>query len=433
MSTLKTNRMDNPITPASLDEVKLLDEEVLECPYPTYDILREDAPVFLDPDTGFYVVSRYDDLRRVVMEPDNFGNDWQAGGKAKIESGREKKIREMFEEKGWLPSPTLDGRDDPNHKEVRAIFDNAFRASRIKEMDPFVEETAYRMIDDFAADGHCEWIRQFAVPFPLWIIGRQMGAREEDIWKIKGWTDAWIHRFGMMQDEADEIGSVEAEIEAQHYFQPIFEGLRKEPNDSLLSDLVNTEIPEWGRKLNDNELHAFMMADTFVGGSETTTNALSSGMMLLARNPEVYAQLKADPDKYLRNFIEEVVRLESPVQGLFRVARKDVELGGVTIPKDAIICVRYGAGNRDEAHFECPNELNLDRSNSASHLGFGSGSHHCLGAPLARRELHWGFTAMLDRMDDIRLAEGKNDLRHHPNYLMRALKELHIEFTPKKG
>ena len=431
MGEQKINRMENPVRPESIDAVNLLDEELLECPYHTYSMLREEAPVFKDPGTGFYVVSRYDDLRKLLVDTENFGNDWQEGGKAKIESTRERKVRQLFEEKGWLPSPTLDGRDDPNHKEMRAIFEKAFRASRIKEMDPFVEETAYRMIDDFVTDGHCDWVRQFAVPFPLWIIGKQMGAREEDIWTIKGWTDAWIRRFGMMQPEDEELGSVEKEIEAQHYFQPIFDRLRENPEDSLLSDLVNTVIPEWGRPLNDNELHAIMMADTFVGGSETTTNALSAGMMLLIQNPDQWDKVKSDPDRYLRIFVEEVLRLESPVQGLFRVAKKDLEMDGVEIPQGSIMMVRYGAGNRDDRHFECPEALDVERKNAGSHLSFGSGVHHCLGAPLARRELYWGFKAVIDRMDNIRFAEGKNNFRHEPNYLMRALKELHIEFTPR--
>ena len=132
---------------------------------------------------------------------------------------------------------------------------------------------------------------------PLIIIGKQMGAPEKDIWRIKAWTDAWVKRLGLMQTDAEAIWSAEMEIEQQHYFQPIFEQLRREPNDTLLSELVNREIPEWGRKLNDNELHAEMTADTFVGGSETTTNALSAGIMLLAQNPDCFTLLKSDPER----------------------------------------------------------------------------------------------------------------------------------------
>ena len=123
------------------------------------------------------------------------------------------------------------------------------------------------------------------MPLPLIVIGKQMGAPEEDIWRIKAWTDAWVQRLGMMQTEEEMVWSTEQEIEAQHYFQPIFERLRREPDDTLLSDLVNTEIPEWGRPLNDNELHAEMMADTFVGGSETTHQRAVRGCTPARRPP----------------------------------------------------------------------------------------------------------------------------------------------------
>ena len=176
-----------------------------------------------------------------------------------------------------------------------------------------------------------------------------------------------------------------------------------------------------------------MMQDTFVGGSETTTNALSAGIMLLARNPGVWEKLRGDPDRYLRTFCEEVVRLESPVQGLTRMAKTDITLHGVTIPKGAAIDARFASANRDPAHFERPDDVDLERRNAASHLGYSSGTHYCLGAPLARRELYWGFKAFIDNVEDFRLAPGRNNLRHYPNYGLRALNELHIEFTAKPG
>ena len=236
----------------------------------------------------------------------------------------------------------------------------------------------------------------------------------------------------MMLPEDEHLEMVDREIETQHYFQPIFERLRDNPDDSLISVLVNTVIEEWGRPLNDNELHAEMMADTFVGGSETTTNALAAGMKLLIENKDVWQQLKSDPDKYMKTFVEEVVRLESPVQSLMRFAHEETELAGVTIPAGAVINVRYAAANRDERVFECPEKLDLTRPKAGSHMGFGSGIHHCLGAPLARRELIWGFTAVVDRFEDMWFAEGKNDFAYHPHFLLRSLKQLHIEFEPKK-
>jgi cytochrome P450 len=422
------NRMDDPVCPRSVAEATLADAEVLECPFPTYELLRETAPVFLDPRTGLYVITRYEDLRMICADTERFSNLRYSNDPTRHNSNQ-KLAHRLFLDKGWVPGASLAARDDPEHKQMRSIFDRAFRPKRIDELDPQVESLAYELIGRFIDDGHCNFVRQFAVPLPLIIICRQMGARDEDIWQIKAWTDAWFRGTGFGLTEEQVTWCTEMEIQAQHYFQPIFERLRQEPDNTLLSDLVNTEVPGWGRCLNDNELHAEMMQDTFVGGSETTTNALSAGIMLLARNPAVWSTLKNNPEKYLRTFCEEVVRLESPVQGLSRIARVDVELHGVRIPKGAMIDARFAAGNRDPRHFSRPDEIDLERKAAANHLGFSAGTHYCLGAPLARRELYWGFKAFIDHVDDFRLVEGKNNLRHYPNYALRALNELHIEFT----
>ena len=424
------NRMDDPVVPECPDAINFLDPEVQECPYPAYTVLREQAPVWRDPITGMYNITRYADLRKVLLDTDNFPSE-RPRGQGQLDDARAKKIQALYKEKGWVPAPTLAGRDDPNHKQMRAMFDHAFRASKIKQMDPFVESLSRRLVDAFIDDGECDWVKQLAIPLPLIVIGKQMGAEEADIWRIKAWTDAWVQRLGMMQTEEEAIWSTEMEIEAQHYFQPIFDRLRKEPDDSLISDMVNSVIPEWGRALTNEELHAEMMADTFVGGSETSTNALSAGIMLLGRDREAWQTLQSDPDKDLRTFVEEVLRLESPVQGLFRVARRDIEMHDVTIPAGAMINTRYAAANRDERHFPDPEKIDLTRRNAASHLAFGSGVHHCLGAPLARRELYWGFRAFIDRVEDFELAADKNLLRHAPNFALRALKELHITFKKR--
>lgn len=414
--------------------INLFDPALQQCPYDAYKTLRDEAPVYNIPGTPIWVISRYDHVREVLLDPQRFPstakNELMRVTPTDLERGR--KVAQRFQEKGWVPAATLAGRDDPNHKQMRAMFNEAFKPSRIKDIDPLVERLAYDLIDDFIDEGACEWVRQFCVPLPLFIIGEQMGARREDMWMIKGWTDAFFHRISMMLPEDRHLEMVDREIEAQHYFQPLFEQLREKPDGSLLSVLVNTVIEGWGRPLNDNELHAEMMADTFVGGSETTTNALAAGMKLLIENKDVWHKLKSDPDKYMRTFVEEVVRLESPVQSLMRFTHEDVELDGVTIPAGAVVNVRYAAANRDERFFECPEKLDLDRPKAGAHMGFGSGVHHCLGAPLARRELIWGFTAVVDRFEDMDFAEGKNDFSYHPHFLLRSLKELHITFEPRK-
>ena len=422
------------MTDITQEEVDLTDVEIQQCPYDAYKKLRDNAPVYQDPKTGFFIVTRYEDVRHVLKDTENFKSSYGAAGQkaeGNINTEHVNKGTQLFIEKGWVPAPTLAGRDDPNHKEMRSIFDQAFRPGKIKELEPNVKSLSYELIDAFLDDGYCDWVEQFSIPLPLKIIGIQMGIEnEEDLWKIKKSTDAFFHRIGMMLSQEEELETIEREIEGQHYFQPIFEKLRKCPNDTLLSELVNTEIEQWGRTLNDNELHAEMMADTFVGGSETTTNALSAGIKLLIEKKNVWGMLKENSEKYLKVFVEEVLRLESPVQSLMRNTHEDVDLNGIKIPAGSIVNVRYAAANRDENYFENPEEINLERKKAGAHMAFGSGVHHCLGAPLARRELYWGFKAALDSFDDMWFAEGKNNFEYHPHYLLRSLKELHIEFAP---
>ena len=410
-----------------MQPINFYDPEIQKCPYEQYKTLRDDHPVYQDPGTGIYHVSRYEDVRYVLSNHELFSGNVR--GRAPSE--RQLKVNNRFQERGWVPGPTLISRDEPNHKQMRAMFNEAFRPARINQLDPFVESTARDLFAGIRKAGRCEWVRDFAVPLPLSIIVRQMGADTADLWRIKSWTDAFFKRISMMLSEDEEMATVDKEIEAQHYFQPIFERLRERPDDTLLSELVNREIPEWGRTLTDNELHAEMMADTFVGGSETTTNALSAGVKLLAEQPETWEQLKSDPDKYLRTFIEEVLRLESPVQCLLRMATEEVEISGVKLPAGAVIAVRYASANRDERRFDEPEQLDLDRVKPATHLAFGSGAHHCLGAPLARRELWWGFKVLTEEVETLNFAEDKNTFDVHPHFLLRSLKELHIEFTVK--
>jgi cytochrome P450 len=407
--------------------VDFFDPATNDCPYHAYRTLRDEAPVWFDERTRMFVITRYDDVKMILRDVERFPSSRPVGRRDK----RAEVIHRLYEEKGWVPGRTLAGRDDPEHRQMRAMFNQAFRPSKINELDPMIHDLAHRLVGELVAAGEGDWTRVVAIPLPLIVIGVQMGVDERDIWQIKAWTDAWVQRLGMMQTPDEVIWSTEMEIEAQHYFQAIFERLRAEPDDTLLSEIVNTVIPEWGRTLTDEELHAEMMADTFVGGSETTTNALSHGVKLLIEHPDQWDRLTSDPERYLPVLAEEVIRLEGPVQGLFRTVGVDVELHGVTIPAGSLVNIRYAAANRDDRAFERADEFDLDRPDARQHIGFGFGTHFCLGAPLARRELIHGFGALVEQVEEMWFLEGRNDFKVAPNYCLRALEQLHIGVRPR--
>lgn len=428
----------------TVSEINFFDQATHDCPYHAYEQLRDHAPVWQDPITGMWTLTRHDDIRAALLDTERFTNrignsagatergvrpqDEEKARQLLEAAALERRIQELYEEKGWPTCPTLSGLDEPKHMQLRRLFDHAFRPARVRDLDPFVESLANRLFDAFAHEGRSEWVSQFAIPLPLYVIGRQMGVPDEDMPQIKEWTDAWVARMGLNQTPEERVWSAEQEIEAQHYFQQRYEERRAQPDDSLLSELVNNQVKEWGRNLTDNELHSEMMADLFVGGAETTTNALSGGVMLLIQNPDIWAKVKADQERYLEPLVEEVLRLESPVQCLLRETACDIDVHGVTIPEGAIVSIRFASANRDERRYENPDDFDLDRKNPRGHLAFGTGTHHCLGAPLARRELFYGFKVLFERVQEMWFVEDANDFHYRPNYFLRSLEHLDIGF-----
>lgn len=408
-------------------EIDLMDPVVQEHWFEAYDVLRSEAPVYFMPQLGMYVLTRYDDIEYVLRRPTLFTAGPDVTAKEPLVKHPE--ARALYEQKGW-PRYTALGENPPQHGCYRRLVDPALSASAIREKEGFVRATIDSLIDGWIDEGEIEFIRSFADPLPMIVIAELLGFPRMDLPQLKEWSYAWVLPFARGLSLEQELWAVEKHIELQHYIYETMQEKRRNPKDDIISLLTRTEVEdvELGKRrpLTDTEMIG-MIDHLLIGGNETTTFALSNGLWLLFRNPDVYRALQEDPGK-IKGFVEEALRIESPTQGLYRFAMEDTEVGGVPIPKGAILAVRYGAGNHDPARFPNPDVPNLTRKNAGRHLAFGLGEHVCPGATLSRFEQNWAWEALLKRLRDIRPVPEKDDYSHVPGIWVRALKSIHMRF-----
>ena len=406
--------------------INFMDPAVQQCPYPAYEWLTQNAPVYWDEGMGMFIVTGYDYLREIVRDPTTYSSElnWlelRDGGVAQASL-------DLFAEKGWKEHPTLSRTDEPLHSNKRGLVDQVFSPQRIRGMTATIEAIAHDLIDQFIDVGECEFMGAFAIPMPCIIIASQLGIPRDDIGLFKVWSDAYMARISNLLSDEEDLKCAAQIVDYQHYIKRILDKRRAEPKDDIISDLIHTEMVS-GRKLDDSEIIS-LVREILVGGNETTTSAIGSGMRLLIAQPDKVAQLRAEPS-LIKNLVEETVRLEAPIQGLYRVTTCDAELGGIKLPKGVPINMRWAGGNRDNCVFADAAELDLKRRNTGSHLGFGSGIHHCLGATLARVELVASFTAILERMQDYAFPSGFDDVRYVPSILQRTIEELPMTFSKR--
>ncbi|WP_156680865.1 cytochrome P450 [Sphingomonas profundi] len=403
----------------------LMTPAVQQCPYPAYDWLVREAPVYRDDGIGMVLLTGYAAMREVLRDPATYSNDidWMALRPGGVPAAS----RALIAAEGFHEHPTLSRLDDPLHRQKRALVDKVFAASRIRKMGDEVDRIAHRLIDAFAGDGGCEFVSAFAVPLPCIIIASQIGVPEEDINLFRHWSDAIMARIGNMLSDEEDLAATRVTVEAQLYLKAIIDRRRADPRDDIISDLIREPLED-DRLLDDAEIIA-LLSEILVGGNETTTSAIASGMRILIEQDGLAARLRADPDA-MRNFVEEVLRLETPIQGLYRICTRDVVLDGVALAKGTAINVRWAAANRDPAVFACPAEIDLNRRNAGAHMTFGSGIHHCLGAALARLEMTASFRALVDRLDDIAYPADFAGPQYLPSFLQRSIELLPITFIP---
>ena len=410
----------------AISDYSLLDPMVQALPWEFYQKLHEEQPVYRMPETGIFVVSRYDDVRAVLLDTTTYSNVILAMEALQGDNGR--RYQAILKEKGWEHVHVLHRTDPPKHSMHRRLVDRVFSPKRVKEILPQIEALAHQLIDSFIDRGSCELIAEFALPLPGMILGEQLGLDRNEFARFQKWALAMLATSNEVMSEQRLLEIAEIELDAQHYLAEIFDARRANPTEDLISNLVHS-AQEGEDPFTMHELQN-LLNQLITGGYETTTSAIGHGLWLLIRYPDQLAKLRERPD-LLRNFVEETLRFESPVQGLMRTVTRDATLNGTSFKAGDTLLLRFGAANQDAEKFPCPRSFDIERSNANAHLGFGLGVHYCLGQQLARQEIMAALRILLERMDNFSLAR---DLPEPPYLLslnFRPLKELPIRFSKR--
>ena len=406
-------------TPTAEAPISFADPAVQQCPFHAYDTLREETPVYRDPLTGNYVLTRYDDVRKALLNVKALRN--RTGLNA---TRTDPAANALYAEKGWLPLDTLVSNDPPEHRIYRTLVDKVFIPARVNALEPRIEEIIAELIDGFIDEDEIDFLDRFAVNLPMFVIAEQLGVDKDHKARFKLWSDVSVEMTSPVLTPERELEIAGLIVEMQQYLAARIERVRATPDATLISHLANTETD--GRLLDTRELLS-IIHQLLVAGNETTTTTLASGMKMFIEQPELAEAIHAKPE-LAKPFAEEVLRTLSPVQVLFRKAAEDIEIGGVAIPEGAIVEVRYGAANRDPKQYPKPSVIDLERANAQSHLAFGAGPHLCIGNQLARGELRLAFQALTRRLTNFRASRGEDSYRWMTSYIAHGPDRLWMRF-----
>ncbi len=420
------SEMDNQNVPVALDSWNLMEPQVQQCPYDFYKAARAQAPVYRMPQNGFYLVTSFELCREIMRHPDLYESG--VSPMAIKPDGVPQEIIDVYQKQGWLPLASCSTSDPPVHTRVRKFLEPLFTVQRVRGIKPLIDRTAVALLDGLAGRTGIEFVHEFAHPLPMIVIADLIGIPHDDLNRFKAWSDAIVEPFSMMVSAERELECARLVVEMQHYFAAELEQRRRAPRADLLSELVQASArPE--TNFNLQEQLTIITIDLLASGNETTTAAITSGLLLLIRDPKALAELRADRN-LTANLVEEILRLESPAQGMFRRVVKPTLLGGVELAAGDLLSLRFGSANRDEAQFPDADRIDLDRKQPGKHLALGIGRHHCIGAQLARQELSSAFSALLDRYRGFSLLVGHAEPDYQPSFFGRNLRELWVTLEP---
>ena len=397
-------------------EVNYPSIEGAQCPYDVYAYWQESAPVYQIPDhPNWYVVSRYEDILRILRTPELFSSVGSRGRMAQVDGnlGNTKRVEGL----------TMIDSDAPAHRPKRRLVSLMFTPGRLRGYEPVIRKLVDELIDAFIDEHEIEFISAFAAPLPVRVTSALFGIPREDENWIHEWGQLEASGFPWMPKDRQEHQVANGQRMSQYLRQMLIERV-EQPRDDIYSKIIEEQI-----RVDGNLDLDYVLAQVGVitaGGVITTAHAVGSTMLLLLENPELMASIAGDHSRIPRMF-EESIRLESPVQWVPRIVVQDTQIAGVDLPAGAHVLMMFGSANRDENQWTCPAQFDPDRSDVFDHLAFGNGEHYCLGAQLARLEGRVAFEQIFKRLTNIQLAAG-NSFPHIPSPSFRGLKELHVTF-----
>jgi cytochrome P450 len=410
------------------------DRSLVADPYPYFDRLRERCPVQREPHHDVVMVTGYDAAMDVYHDVERFSSCNSVSGPFPgfpVPLAGDDVSDLIDAHRDELPMndqlPTL---DPPKHTEHRALLGRMLTPKRLKENEDFMWRLADRQIDEFLSDGRCEFVSQYASPFTLLVIADLLGVPEGDHEQFR---DEWLGRGRTMGSTAhDPLARNPLEF-LYEVFTGYIEDRRRTPRGDVLTGLATATFHD-GRTPEVIDV-VRIAVNLFAAGQETTVRLLAAALQILAERPDLQTTLRAERDR-LPNFVEETLRMESPVKGDFRLSRVPTTVAGVEIPAGSTVMVLNGAANRDPDRFEDPGAFVVERTNARQHVSFGHGVHTCPGASLARAEARVSLERLLDRTRDIRISEmehgppGDRRYRYVPTFMLRGLTRLHLELDP---
>jgi cytochrome P450 len=419
------------VTADRLDEdLELLlssDPRAMADPFPLWERLRERDPVHAHGPV--VLLTRYADVKPSLADAESYSHAGRSSGSRAeaIEAGLTTEQAVAYRDITDFENLYLSRSDGPDHERRRRIAHRTFTPRRIAELDAATYRYAAEMIERMAAEGETDLMAGLAYHLPLMLICDLLGVPPADRERIHEWSGALGRNRGG-DDPAALMAAHAALDEFRAFVKELLVGLRQERGTDLLSALLEAEDDE---RLTEEELTAMFVVLLFAG-HETTTNLIANGTLMLLENREQWERLCAEPE-LIPNAVEELLRIVTPVQWQFRLTRKEIEVGGVTIPAGNTVYSVVAAANRDPEVFDDPDRLDVGRENAKSHLALGYGSHFCLGNALARLEGRVVLELLTAQHPDLKLTVAPEELRWRGHAMLRGLAALPVDLGPRRG